>query len=134
MVVHRPSPTRSASHYKLYTDASCKDGRLGWGFVLKSEDLTIEASGPGARGNNQSELLAVLEGLRRVPDGSEVQVHTDSVYVLQTARGHGRRRGFLRDRLREQQDRLTIKFTKVGKGPCPDHRKAHHLAREATAA
>jgi len=122
--------------YRLYADATLKDGRFGWGLVLKSEDLTIESSGPGSRGVNQSELIAVLEGLRRVPDASEVIVHTDSVYVLQASRGHGRGfQGYLREQLLAQLQRLNVSFIKVGKGcgPCADHRQAHHLAREAVA-
>lgn len=123
--------------YRLYADATLKEGRYGWGIVLKSDELTIEASGPGSRGVNQSELIAVLEGLQRLQDGSEVVVYTDSVYVLQAARGHGRgHTGHLRERLLEHLCRLTVSFVKVGKGrgPCPDHRQAHHLAREAVAA
>jgi ribonuclease HI len=119
--------------YRLYTDASGKGNRLGWGFVLKTDEIAVEGSGPGTRGVNQSELIAVLQGLGRVPDGATARVYTDSVYVLQAGRGHRHDfEGFLREKLLGHLQRLDVTFVKVGKGKgsCPDHTRAHHLARE----
>lgn len=115
--------------YRLYTDASGVRNMLSWAFVLKSEELTVESAGWAYHGINQAELLAVLKGLERIQAPSEVIVFTDSVFVLKAARSYG---GHLRDRLLEHQNKHTIRFVKVGKGkgPCPDHARAHHLARE----
>jgi ribonuclease HI len=116
--------------YRLYTDASAIQSRLAWAFVLKSEELTVEAAGRGSRGINQSETIAVLQGLDRITDPAEVVVFTDSVYAILA--GKGRFRGVLQERLNAHRARHKIRFVKVGKGrgPCPDHQRAHHLARE----
>lgn len=116
--------------YRLYADASARRDKLAWAFVLKSEELTVEAAGRGARGINQSELIAVLEGLDRITEPSEVVVFTDSVYAILA--GKGRFPGVLQDRLNAQKAKHRIRFVKVGKGrgPCPDHQRAHRLARE----
>jgi ribonuclease HI len=118
--------------YRLYTDASGKANKLAWAFVLKNEELTVEGSGRGRYGVNQSELIAVLEGLERI-EPSEVTVFTDSVYVIRAFRG--RCRGDLLGRLEKQRSRHRIKTVKVGKGKgsCPDHKRAHDLARERLA-
>jgi ribonuclease HI len=119
--------------YRLYCDASGIRNRLSWAFVLKSEELTVEGAGRGRYGVNQSELIAVLEGLGRITEPSEVVVYTDSVYVIRAFRG--RCRGDLRERLESLRSRHQLKTVKVGKGrgSCPDHTRAHHLARERLA-
>ena len=89
--------------YLLYTDASAIQNRLAWAFVLKSEELAVEGSGRGSRGINQSELIAVLEGLGRLTDPAEVVVFTDSVYAILA--GKGRFRGALQERLNAQKAR-----------------------------
>jgi ribonuclease HI len=119
--------------YRLYTDASGVRNMLSWAFVLKTDELTVEGSGWAYHGINQSELLAVLKGLERVQAGSEVIIYTDSVYVIQAARGHGGGfKGHLRERLLGHLTGKSVRIVKVGKGagPCPDHTRAHHLARE----
>ena len=97
------SPRASLSNFKLTRDPSRSGSlerrrdKLAWAFVLKSEELTVEAAGRGARGINQSELIAVLEGLDRITDPAEVVVFTDSVYAILA--GKGRFRGVLQERL-----------------------------------
>jgi ribonuclease HI len=119
--------------YRLYTDASGRRNRLAWAFVLKNEELTIEGAGRGAFGVNQSELIAVLEGLDRISEPSEILVYTDSVYVIRAFRG--RCRDALKQRLDPLRAKHKVKTVKVGKGrgSCPDHQRAHHLARERLA-
>ena len=72
----------------LYTDgaASGNPGPGGYGAVLRCGDLCRELSGGYAlTTNNRMELLAVVRGLEAIRwDGAEVQVYSDSTYVVNT--------------------------------------------------
>ena len=72
----------------LYTDgaASGNPGPGGYGAVLRCGDLCRELSGGYAlTTNNRMELLAVIRGLEAIRwDGAEVQVYSDSTYVVNT--------------------------------------------------
>ncbi|MBQ9661037.1 MAG: ribonuclease HI [Bacteroidales bacterium] len=72
----------------LYTDgaASGNPGPGGYGAVLCCGTLRKELSGGFARTtNNRMELLAVITGLEAIKwDGAEVQVYSDSTYVVKT--------------------------------------------------
>ena len=72
----------------LYTDGSCKGnpGPGGWAFVLQhpQSGKTLERFGSAPETtNNRMELLAVIEGLRTLTKSSNVEVVSDSKYVLQ---------------------------------------------------
>ena len=68
----------------LYTDGACSNnpGKGGWGVVLRYNDYQKEFSGynPNTT-NNQMELTAVIEGLKKLKEPCEVAVFTDSAYV-----------------------------------------------------
>jgi ribonuclease HI len=71
----------------LYTDGACKGnpGPGGWAAVLIHEPSgkRREASGAvPATTNNRMELMAVIEGLKMLRRPSEVDVYSDSVYVV----------------------------------------------------
>ena len=72
----------------LYTDGACSGnpGPGGWACLLKYNDAQKEISG-GAREttNNQMELTAVIEGLSLLKKPCEVELFTDSKYVLEGA-------------------------------------------------
>lgn len=63
-----------------------KTGAGGWGVVLEYEGKTEQFSGsePNTT-NNRMEIRAAIEGLKRLPSGSEVQLVTTSDYVFQGA-------------------------------------------------
>lgn len=71
-----------------YTDGACapsNPGPAGWGAVLIAPDGLTETDhfgfiGPGT--NQIAELTAAIEGLARVPPGAEVELVSDSQYVL----------------------------------------------------
>jgi ribonuclease HI len=70
----------------LYTDGGCSGnpGPGGWAYVLKhvATGKVIEGSGGIAlTTNNQMEMTAVIEGLKKLNRRTKVCVVTDSVYV-----------------------------------------------------
>ena len=71
---------------KLYTDGACSGnpGPGGWGALLVFGDTEKELSGGEPHTtNNRMEMLAVIEGLKRLKERCEVHVYTDSKYVQQ---------------------------------------------------
>ena len=75
-------------HVDLYTDGACSGnpGPGGWGILLVCGDIQKTFSG-GAKEttNNQMELTAVIEGLKKLKMSCHVHIYTDSKYVLEGA-------------------------------------------------
>ncbi|MDR1734271.1 MAG: ribonuclease HI [Oscillospiraceae bacterium] len=70
---------------ELYCDGACKKnpGPGGWGTILRSKGAEKELSGgETATTNNRMELTALLEGLCALTRPCEVDVYTDSQYVV----------------------------------------------------
>jgi ribonuclease HI len=70
---------------KVFTDGSCPDnpGVGGWGVIIEIDGKIEEFSGDLAEAtNNTAEIMAALEGLRRTPEGAEVELTCDSNYVV----------------------------------------------------
>ncbi len=76
------------SEVQLFTDGACSGnpGPGGWGAILRSGAHEAELSG-GARNttNNRMELMAVIEGLKKLKRGVSVAIYTDSRYVMDGA-------------------------------------------------
>lgn len=75
---------------QLFTDGACSGnpGPGGWACILRHAASGVEKEFSGGRAlttNNQMELQAVIEGLRRLTRRSRVEVITDSRYVAQGA-------------------------------------------------
>ena len=69
---------------KIYTDGSClqNPGNGGWAAIIIDDEKKTEIKGSKKNTtNNQMELLAPIEALKKIPKGSEVQIFTDSKYV-----------------------------------------------------
>jgi len=69
---------------KIYTDGSCLEnpGNGGWAAIIIDDGKKTETKGSKKNTtNNQMELLAPIEALKKIPKGSEVQIFTDSKYV-----------------------------------------------------
>ena len=69
---------------KIYTDGSCLNnpGKGGWAAIILDEGKKTEIKGSKKdTTNNQMELLAPIEALKKIPKGSKVQIFTDSKYV-----------------------------------------------------
>ena len=69
---------------KIYTDGSCigNPGNGGWAAIIMSGENKIQIKGSKKNTtNNQMELLAPIQALKKIPKGSKVQIFTDSKYV-----------------------------------------------------
>ena len=70
---------------EIFTDGACKGnpGPGGWGAVLRSSGREKELSGSApATTNNRMELAAVIYALQALTSPCEVQLYTDSKYVI----------------------------------------------------
>ncbi|HWP66369.1 MAG TPA: ribonuclease HI [Candidatus Limnocylindria bacterium] len=69
--------------FSIYTDGAClgNPGPGGWAAVILGPERREITGFDPATTNNRMELTAALEGLRAVPAGAEVDLHTDSQYV-----------------------------------------------------
>ena len=69
----------------IYTDGACSGnpGPGGWGTILMYKEHKKELSG-GCKNttNNIMEITAVLEGLKALKTDCEVEVYSDSAYVV----------------------------------------------------
>ena len=69
---------------KIYTDGSCIEnpGKGGWAAIIFMNNKKIAIKGNKKNTtNNQMELMAAIEALKKIPTGQKVQVYTDSKYV-----------------------------------------------------
>ena len=69
---------------KIYTDGSCigNPGKGGWAAIILNDGRKTEIKGSKKdTTNNQMELLAPINALKKIPKGSKVQIFTDSKYV-----------------------------------------------------
>ena len=69
---------------KIYTDGSCikNPGKGGWAAIIfmNKKKIVIKGNKKNTT-NNQMELMAAIEALKKISTGQEVQVYTDSKYV-----------------------------------------------------
>jgi len=69
----------------IYTDGACSGnpGPGGWGVVLRWNGTEKELHGGEPQTtNNRMELMAAIQALEALNRPSRVQLHTDSVYLL----------------------------------------------------
>ena len=78
----------SGTRYVVVTDGACAgngtdDARGGWAAIIRAADGTEQELTGAELGttNNRMELRAVIEGLRALPEQSQVELVTDSSYV-----------------------------------------------------
>ena len=75
----------------IYTDGACSGnpGPGGWGTILMAGNATKELSGGEAQTtNNRMELMAVIEGLSALKRPCEVEIYSDSAYVVNAFNQH----------------------------------------------
>lgn len=69
----------------LYTDGACSGnpGKGGWAAILIYKDIEKELSGGDPETtNNRMELLAVISGLKALKETCNVDIFSDSSYVV----------------------------------------------------
>lgn len=75
-----------SSKVVIYTDGACRGnpGPGGWGAVLgfQEQSKTLKGYDPETT-NNRMELTAVIEALRALKRPCQIEVNTDSKYVMQ---------------------------------------------------
>ena len=70
---------------QLYTDGACSGnpGPGGWGVILKYKGVEKELSGGEAQTtNNRMELTAVISGLEALKEPCQVELYSDSKYII----------------------------------------------------
>ena len=70
---------------ELFTDGACSGnpGPGGYGVILKFKEHTREISGGEAdTTNNRMELMAVITGLEALKEPCEVDLYSDSKYII----------------------------------------------------
>lgn len=71
---------------KIYTDGACSGnpGKGGWGALIQENDNEKKLSGSELNTtNNRMELTAVIRALEHYAEAKEIEVFTDSKYVMQ---------------------------------------------------
>lgn len=71
---------------KIYTDGACSGnpGKGGWGALIQENDNEKKLSGSELNTtNNRMELTAVIRALEHYDGAKEIEVFTDSKYVMQ---------------------------------------------------
>ena len=69
---------------KIYTDGSClgNPGNGGWAAIIIEDEKKTHIKGSKKdTTNNQMQLLAPIKALQKIPQGSKVEIFTDSKYV-----------------------------------------------------
>ena len=69
---------------KIYTDGSCLEnpGNGGWAAIIIDDEKKTQIKGSKKNTtNNQMELLAPIEALKKIPKASKIEIFTDSKYV-----------------------------------------------------
>jgi ribonuclease HI len=76
--------TSGTTTAKIWCDGACSGnpGPGGWGTIVEQDGVRRELSGGKARTTNtQMELQGLIEGLKAVPEGTRVEIVSDSEYV-----------------------------------------------------
>ena len=77
----------------IYTDGACSGnpGPGGWGTILMYKDIKKEINGGVKQTtNNIMEITAVIEGLKMLKYKCEVEIYSDSAYVVNAFNNHWR--------------------------------------------
>ncbi|MGJ8571765.1 MAG: ribonuclease HI [Hoeflea sp.] len=72
-------------HVEIFTDGACSGnpGPGGWGAILRHGESVKEMSGgEGETTNNRMELLGAISALNALKGACEVDLYTDSKYVM----------------------------------------------------
>lgn len=134
------------SGWHVWTDGSCHHGysqvpagTRGWGgwcaIVEHGSDGAVFKGRVPETTNVRMEILAATMGLKQIPDGERVLLHTDSTVLLAVRDWvAGGRSGSVKDRrfwngLSAQLERVDVVIELLGRGQRdPIHKRAHSIA------
>jgi ribonuclease HI len=117
-----------------YVDGGCfpNPGRAGWAAVVITPAYTREFVGAEERSTNQrAELLAAIAALEALDSPAEVEIVSDSMYLVMCGRGEWRRKTNLDlwARLEKAATPHRVIYTWVrGHAGNPGNERAHELA------
>lgn len=120
-----------------YVDGGChpNPGRAGWAALVISPDYTRQVTGIEENSTNQrAEILAAIGALESLEGPAEVEVVSDSQYLVMCGRGEWRRRTNtdLWTRLEAASAPHRVTYTWVrGHAGNPGNEQAHKLAMRA---
>jgi len=128
-------------HVTIYTDGSCKGnpGPGGYGAILQYADdygrryERAISGGIAHTTNNRAELLAAIQALRALKEPCQVELYTDSQYLVTVATG-GRARANLDlvSELRALMQTHQVAVHRIaGHNGHPGNERADQLAQEA---
>lgn len=139
-------------HIEIFTDGACSGnpGPGGWGAILRHGATQKEMSGGEAETtNNRMELLAAISALNALKSACEVDLYTDSKYVMdgiskwifgwkkngwKTAAKKPVKNAELWQALDQANQRHKVKWNWVkGHDGHPENERADELAREGMA-
>ena len=109
---------------EIYTDGACSGnpGPGGWGAILIYKEKCLELSGYEEHTtNNRMELLAPIQALSRLKEPCEVNLYSDSAYLVNAFRQHWLenwvRRNWIKSDKKPVENRdlweMLLKFTQI---------------------
>lgn len=83
MAKKKKLPINQKPKVVIYTDGACSDNRGGWAATLScnGESINIMGNDPNTT-NNRMELLAVIKALEILQVSCDVEIYSDSQYVV----------------------------------------------------
>ena len=77
----------NSSKYTIYTDGAClgNPGPGGWAAIILYEKSGLKTQKVGSNistTNNRMEITAIIEALKTIPKNANIEVFTDSKYVI----------------------------------------------------
>jgi len=127
---------RTDAWFRISTDGACLNnpGPGGWAAVIENDGEKAEITGkePDTT-NNRMELRAIIEALRKLPEGSDVLLRSDSKYAIGVASGEYDAEANLDlvEEARQLAELHDIEWTHVeGRSGDPENERADDLAQQ----
>jgi ribonuclease HI len=67
---------------RVYTDGACSHGNGGWGWYAPDAGFRMDSGAVLNTTNNRMELWAAIEAFRAFPSDTDIEIVSDSAYVV----------------------------------------------------